>query len=233
MVPPVIMNALHGKETEQNRMVDYGPYQKVLSTLAVGDSFVSGGANGTGGGGGGWWGNLCNAYSWIYSTVVLRGLARLYLHGPTVAGVGGWHGHTPASICSQMTDSSEDFWKRSPENMAECHRLIAQQFYSWIVLAETVVYFIVVFRAAQWGISTLLKGSSSLCRAAYSAVGTSLSALCTGTIFVAHDPKKTTMTETKQQTTEHPPAARTFETSPSLEQHFQIQKKCPECSATF
>lgn len=88
----------------------------------------------------------------IYSTVVLRGLARLYIFGPSVAGVGFWQGRDPANICSRMTESSEHFWHL---NMEECHRIIATHFHSYVVLLEVLVYFILLVKVLAWGKSKM------------------------------------------------------------------------------
>jgi hypothetical protein len=74
-------------------------------------------------------------------------LARLYVYGPTVAGIGGWQGKTPENICSHLSPSPQDFWLR---NMDECHRLITQQFYSWVVLLEVILYFMILYKFSKW-----------------------------------------------------------------------------------
>lgn len=88
--------------------------------------------------------------SWIrsmYHTLILQGLAKLYIYGPSMGAIGGWQGQTPQGICSHLTPSSEEFWLRNPE---ECSHLITRQFYSWIVLFEVVLYFLIIFKVILW-----------------------------------------------------------------------------------
>lgn len=87
------------------------------------------------------------AVSWLYARIILHGLARLYVHGPSIGGVGGWQGQSPEQICSKMTHSPEEFWVR---NISECQRLISQNFYSWIVLLEVMVYFLAVYKISGY-----------------------------------------------------------------------------------
>ena len=77
----------------------------------------------------------------IYSTVILKGLARLYVYGPAIGNLGGWQGKQPQTICSQLTLSNEEFWLK---NIEECHRIISQHFYSWVVLFEMLIYFLFI-----------------------------------------------------------------------------------------
>lgn len=79
----------------------------------------------------------------IYSWCILRNLARLYLYGPDLNGIGFWQGRTPAAICAHLTPNTEAFWER---NLDECQDMIATRFHSGIVLLETVVYFLILFR---------------------------------------------------------------------------------------
>ncbi len=101
--------------------------------------------------GSGWFTRLTECVQAVYQTVVLRGLARLYVYGPPLSGFGGWQGRSPESICSQLSPSNEQFWLR---NMDECDRLIAQHFHSWVVLFEVLLYFWLTYHTATCMVRT-------------------------------------------------------------------------------
>lgn len=83
----------------------------------------------------------------IYTTIILKGLARLYVYGPAIGNLGGWQGKSPQTICSHLTLSDEEFWLK---NMDECHRIISQHFYSWVVLFEMLVYFFLIAKVTMY-----------------------------------------------------------------------------------
>jgi len=89
---------------------------------------------------------ILDAGQYFYNTIILRSLAKLYIYGPSVAGVGGWQGNSPETICSHLTRSSAQFWS---ENLTECYRLISQQFYSWVVVVEFILYLFVFVKCVQ------------------------------------------------------------------------------------
>jgi len=104
----------------------------------------------------GWWGSVANfapvqylsgAMRNLYNTAILSSLARLYVYGPRIGGVGFWQGRPPESICAQLTVSNEDFWLR---NMDECQRIISHQFGSWVVLLEFLLYFVILWKLVRW-----------------------------------------------------------------------------------
>jgi|SRR5579872_4015967 len=89
---------------------------------------------------------ITDGFRFLYGNFVLKGLARLYIYGPSISGVGFWRGQSPERICSQLTESSEDFWRKNPE---ECYRIISGNFYSWVVLFEMIVYFWVLIKVTK------------------------------------------------------------------------------------
>ena len=79
--------------------------------------------------------------SGVWNQLVLRPLRKLYDYGPEWGGLGFWGGRAPAQVCAEMTKYSELFWL---DNMADCHTLINNKFYSFQVVLETAAYFFVL-----------------------------------------------------------------------------------------
>ena len=74
----------------------------------------------------------------IYTYIILTPLIRLYLHGSTFFGVGFWNGKNVYDICSQKTNIKSEFWK---DHHDECINLISKDFYSFVIIIETFIYF--------------------------------------------------------------------------------------------
>ena len=91
---------------------------------------------------GGW---VCKVGSTLYDTVFVRALARLYLYGPALGGYGFWEGREAEDICASITGNRADFWKDHPE---ECSSILDRKFYSWLVVFEVVLYFVVMYKGA-------------------------------------------------------------------------------------
>ena len=85
------------------------------------------------------------ATRWIhkpYEYLILSPLARLYLYGPALGGWGFWNGMDLSIICAQKTQLSPEFWNDHPY---ECIQIVSRNFYSVVVLCETVLYFMFVW----------------------------------------------------------------------------------------
>lgn len=83
----------------------------------------------------------------FYRSFILRGLARLYIYGPYMYGMGFWQGRQPQHICAQLSQiHNEDFWT---QNMDTCYELISRNFYSWVVLLETILYFVLLIKCCS------------------------------------------------------------------------------------
>jgi hypothetical protein len=96
-----------------------------------------------------WWRPLqwaSETWQEFYHRFILSAFARVYVHGPNIAGFGFWQGQTPEQVCAHLTVSNEDFWRR---NMDECHLIISRHFASWMVLLEFVVYAVLLWKVLQ------------------------------------------------------------------------------------
>ena len=93
---------------------------------------------------------LLRCVNYLYSTLILQSLARLYLFGPSISGFGFWQGKEASTICSQLSLSNEQFWLA---NLNECFVMIGKHFYSWVVIFETCLYFILLFKLLSKSIS--------------------------------------------------------------------------------
>jgi len=82
----------------------------------------------------------------IYSKLVLTPLARLYLWGPGMGGWGFWGGVDIHNICAQKTSLAAEFWA---EHTEECVELVGKHFFSFVVVLQTVFYFILLFWIAK------------------------------------------------------------------------------------
>ena len=91
-----------------------------------------------------WTGYVWQGMQQVYEAVVLAPLARLYLYGPAWGPWGFWSGLDLPAICTQKTHVSSAFWEYHPD---EGLRVISKDFYSLVVLGETLLYFVLV-----WGL---------------------------------------------------------------------------------
>jgi hypothetical protein len=92
------------------------------------------------------WQWLVGMLQHMYHRFILSALARVYVHGPSIAGFGFWQGRTPEQVCAHLTVSNEDFWRK---NMDECHLIVSRHFASWVVLLEFVVYAVLLWKVLQ------------------------------------------------------------------------------------
>lgn len=83
----------------------------------------------------------------MYDSMIRCPIRRIYLHGPTVGGFGGWQGKTEAQICAQITGQSESMWGET--NSKACSDIIEQRFTSAVITFEQVCYFLCLFRFLQ------------------------------------------------------------------------------------
>jgi hypothetical protein len=90
-------------------------------------------------------GNIVHYMKQSYEWLVLTPLARLYMFGPSVGGIGFWGGQDISEICAQKTNLSSEFWK---ENSFECFQLISKNFYGMVVLCESIFYFLLLWKLA-------------------------------------------------------------------------------------
>lgn len=83
----------------------------------------------------------------LYKTFVVKPLARLYLWGPRWGNWGFWGGQTLHDICAQITSVSSDFWIKHPD---ECLVVISKSFYSLLILFESILYVVFIYKAVQF-----------------------------------------------------------------------------------
>lgn len=88
----------------------------------------------------------------FYHRFILSAFARVYVHGPNIAGFGFWQGRSPEQVCASLTVSNEDFWRR---NMDECHLIVSRHFASWVVLVEFMVYAVLLWKLYRLIVSWL------------------------------------------------------------------------------
>ena len=96
----------------------------------------------------------------VYTLLILKPLARLYISGPSLHGFGFWQNKSPETICAQLSSSDELFWRRNPE---ECSRIIATHFNGWVILFENLVYLLILYKVLVGGIGVLMKGLRAGC----------------------------------------------------------------------
>jgi len=74
----------------------------------------------------------------IYAATVLTPLKRLYFDGPRFFGYGFWKGAPMHDICAALTNHNSEFWQKNP---VACQEIVDKDFYSIVVLVETIGYF--------------------------------------------------------------------------------------------
>lgn len=83
----------------------------------------------------------------VYEHIILFPLSRLYLFGPSFGGFGFWAGLGLPDICAQKTHLATDFWKEHP---LECITIVGKNFYSIVVLLETLFYFFMIWTIIKY-----------------------------------------------------------------------------------
>lgn len=96
----------------------------------------------------GWFDVFKSKFRYVYTLLILKPLARLYISGPSLHGIGFWQDKSPESICAHLSSSDEQFWRKNPE---ECSRIIASHFYSWVILLEYVGYCLILYKLVTTG----------------------------------------------------------------------------------
>ena len=94
----------------------------------------------------------------LYAAVIIAPIRKLYFFGPSLSGVGFWRGLSPPEICSHLTSYSEAFWS---ENPGDCHILLENKFYSFLVSIEVLLYFVLIYKLSalcSGGLSALIRG---------------------------------------------------------------------------
>jgi len=74
----------------------------------------------------------------VYAATIIAPLKRLYFEGPKLYGYGFWKGAAEHDICAALTNHDSNFWKSHQE---ACKEIIEKDFYSIVVLVETIGYF--------------------------------------------------------------------------------------------
>lgn len=87
-----------------------------------------------------------NLFCWFRNIIFVKPLRRLYFNGPDLKSfgfisIGFWNGLTYPEICAQLTTISERHWLQHPEL---CDIRIERQFLAFVVMAEFILYLIVV-----------------------------------------------------------------------------------------
>lgn len=100
---------------------------------------------------------LSSLYHWI----AIEPLKRLYRNGPGLKYVGFWRGASSPDICAALTNVEARFWAA---HLDECESLIDDDFMSYIVLFETIVYFYLLFRLGKSLLSLLCSATRTALR---------------------------------------------------------------------
>ena len=77
----------------------------------------------------------------------------LYRNAPSIGSIGGWDGFSLSQICARLTNQSEIFWEA---HVYECEDLVKSRFSSFAITGQIVLYFILMFRLLNFGISLFL-----------------------------------------------------------------------------
>ena len=84
----------------------------------------------------------------IYLTVFAAPLRRLYMHGPERMGF--WSGKPSSHICASMTGVQAAHWVQHP---GECTAMIDRDVQSFLVVIETVTYFVTLYALLKRGLA--------------------------------------------------------------------------------
>ena len=75
---------------------------------------------------------------WVYERLLFAPVLALYIHGPTVAGIGFWSGREHADICVGLSSLPRHVFDADP---ALCHAIIQRQANSMLVTVSVCLYF--------------------------------------------------------------------------------------------
>lgn len=79
-----------------------------------------------------------------YVACFVNPLFKLYMHGPSLWGVGFWEGRSSSEICTLVTgNGNQVFWL---ENVDECRTLIQRKFNSFEMMIKLILYFYAMLR---------------------------------------------------------------------------------------
>jgi hypothetical protein len=100
----------------------------------------------------------------VYSALISEPVMSLYRHAPTIGGFGGWNGFSLPQICARLSGQTESFWNTHAE---DCEMLVDARLSSFLITGQTLVYFYLMFRTAQWvlssGIRSVYSGIRAIC----------------------------------------------------------------------
>lgn len=77
-----------------------------------------------------------------WRAMVFEPVKKLYLLGPSFAGLGFWKGSQMSDICADLTSVPSTHWAKHPE---ECEEMIDRNVTSIVVLFQTVCYFLLLY----------------------------------------------------------------------------------------
>lgn len=89
----------------------------------------------------------------IYQSVIVNPLSRLYL-------LGYWANSEQDKICYRITGVSEIDWSK---HRTECEKVISNHFTSWIVIVETVFYFVILVKLLFWLKNVVIAAQTKKC----------------------------------------------------------------------
>lgn len=78
----------------------------------------------------------------LYDLALLRPIRRLYVSGPEYV---GWGGKEESQICSILSNTPVYIWDR---NYKECSEMIENKVASLLVLVETILYLLLLYKFA-------------------------------------------------------------------------------------
>lgn len=95
----------------------------------------------------------------LYNASVQHPLRRLYRTGPNLRGIGFWRNASDVDICATLTNVDAQFWRTHRER---CAQVIEEDFQSYLVVLETLLYFFIIYSAARhmWGAACFLTRKS-------------------------------------------------------------------------
>jgi len=83
------------------------------------------------------------AFFWVYNRLITDPLRLFYF-------LSWWRNVSPDQICSKLTMVSAEWWKATPDRMAECQALLEREFISWEATVLIAVYFGLMAALVTW-----------------------------------------------------------------------------------
>ena len=84
-------------------------------------------------------------------------LYQLYVHSPSIWGIGGWSGLSNESICSSITLQPQKYWELNDLNKFYCEELIKTRSNSFVMTAMYLSYIVVVLFAMKYAFFAMLE----------------------------------------------------------------------------